>query len=70
MIKTVICYKVRKPMFNCDHFLAYYTSKTLEQAQAEAEKMNSEKPDKLFNGQSIDWNNVIEFYADRQEEMY
>ena len=69
-MKTVICYKVRKSMFNCDHFLAYYTNMTLEQGQAEAEKLNTEKPEKLFNGQPIDWNNVLYFYADQQEEMY
>ena len=69
-IMTVICYKVRKPMFSVDTFLAYYTYKSVEEAEAECEQLNSEKPAKLWNGNPVDWNNVEYFFASRQEEMY
>ena len=69
-MKTVICYETKNPMFGRKNFLAYYTNKSLEAGQAEAERLNAEKPEKLFNGQPIDWNNVVRFYADKQEEMF
>ena len=69
-MKTVICYETKKPTFGRYDFLAYYTNKSLEAGQAEAERLNTEKPEKLFNGQPIDWNNVVRFYADKQEEMF
>lgn len=70
MIKTVICYKVKKPMFHCNSFLAYYTYKSVAEAEKECEQLNKEKPAKLWNGRPIDWNNVEYFFASQQEEMY
>ena len=69
-MKTVICYETKNPMFGRNNFLAYYTNKNLEAGQAEAEKLNTEKPEKLFNGQPIDWNNVEYFFINKQGEMY
>ena len=69
-MKTVICYETKNPMFGRNNFLAYYTNKSLEAGQAAAEKLNTEKPEKLFNGQPINWENVVRFYADKQEEMF
>ena len=69
-MKTTICYKVNKPMFGkIDTFLAYYTDKSLEEAKAECEKLNSEKPAKLWNGKKVNWEDVKYFFAKEQEEM-
>lgn len=71
MTQTTICYKVKKaiPFTNCDHFLAYMTWKTVEEAQKDAEKLNREKPATLWNGLPIDWDTVDYFYADSQEDF-
>lgn len=74
MKKTVVCYQLKTPItFDgvkfYDHFLSYYTSETIEQAQADCDKMNKEKPSKLWNGKIIDWNEIDYFYASEQEEM-
>ena len=56
---TAICYKEKTPtVYNkgtiyetsCDTFLAYYTYKSLEEGQKDAERINREKPEKLWNG--------------------
>lgn len=66
---NTINYKVKTPFYGCTEFLAYYTHKTAEEAKAEADKLNSEKPAKLWNGKPIDWNEVEYFFASEQEEM-
>lgn len=78
MKNTVICYKVKTPVYynkgtkwekTCDVFLAYVTFKKLDAAKEEVEKLNSEKPAKLWNGTAIDWNNVEYFFANEQESF-
>ena len=76
---TVICYKTKKPVVynrgtkyesSCSDFLSYYTYKTKEEAQEEANELNTLKPEKLWNGKKIDWTEVDYFYVDDQDEMY
>ena len=78
-MSTVICYKLKNPMvFNkgtkwensCDTFLAYYTAKNEAEAQKEVDEINATHPEKLFNGEKIDWNEIEKFFVSRQEEMY
>ena len=73
---TTICYRTIEPtIYNkgtdfekrCDEFLAYYTCKSVEEAQKEVEMMNKTKPSTMSNGQSIDWNTVKEFFVSEQE---
>ena len=79
MKKTVICYKTTEPTYYnkgtenekaCDTFLAYYTYKTIEEAQAECDKLNAEHPEKLWNGERINWAKVAYFFINEQEEMH
>lgn len=65
-LETTICYKTVKG----DTYLAYYTYKTEQQAQAEVDNLNTNRPAKLWNGEHIDWTNVVEFFVYTQEEMY
>lgn len=76
---TAICFKTRKPIIynentqyetSRDTFLAYYTFKSVEEAQREADELNQSKPAKLFNGVRIDWNDVDFYFAKEQGEMY
>ena len=69
-MKTVICYKTKTPMYGDDKFLAYYTYKTVRDAQIEAEQLNAEKPARLITGAPINWDLVDYFYASEQEEMW
>lgn len=79
-IETVMCYKTREPkIYNkgteyektCDEFLAYtMPTRTLAEGQAEANRLNTERPSKLWNGKTIDWDNIICFFVTAQEEMY
>ena len=66
MMMTVISYETKKR----DKYLAYYTYKSVEEAQKEADALNTEKPTKMWNGEKIDWNEINRFYVKRQEEMY
>lgn len=71
----IICYKVKVPKVydngsTSDHFLSHYFYDTFEEAEKEAQRLNTEKPERLFNGQKINWNWVDYFYASVQEEMY
>ena len=66
MEMNTICYKMKTG----DEFLAYYTYKNDEEAKNEAEKLNTEKPAKLWNGQPIDWEKIDHFFVNKQEEMY
>ena len=76
MKQTVICYKTIKPtIYNkgtryesqCDEFLAYYASGDKAAAQAECDKLNAERPSKLWNGLPIDWKQIDHFFVDEQE---
>lgn len=63
---NTICYKSRR-WGNC---LAYYAYISDDAAQAEADKLNAEKPAKLFNDKPIDWTDVEYFFVNKQPEMY
>ena len=78
MLKTVICYKLRKPVIynkgtqyerSCDTFLAYYTYKSVIDAQADVDEMNKNKLVKDFRGLPIDWDSIEYFFVHQQEEM-
>jgi hypothetical protein len=67
MTKTnTICYRT----YDGNEYLAYYTYKNTVEAQAEADRLNTERPATLFNGEKVDWNRVKEFFVHRQEEFY
>ena len=79
MKSTVICYKTINPVYynkgtewekSCDHFLAYYTYKTVEEAKKEVAEINKNHPNKDTCGNPIDWTKVKEFFVSEQEEMY
>ena len=78
MKQTVICYKTKEPVYynkgtkderQCDQFLAYYTTKTKEEAQTECNELNNHHYEKLWNNEKIDWNKIEYFFTDEQEEM-
>lgn len=78
MKKSVICYKTSEPVFynkgtkyekSCDTFLAYETYKSLADAKAEAEEINTTKPEKLWNGEFAECDKKT-YFAQEQEEMY
>lgn len=76
---TVVCYKTKTPVYynkgtkyesTCDTFLSYYAGKSREAAQKDVDEINRTKPEKLWNGEKIDWTKVDHFFVDDQEEMY
>ena len=78
MKQTVICFRTINPIYynkgtkwetTCDHFLAYYTYKTIEEAKKEVEEMNRNHPAKDGAGLPIDWTAVKEFFVSEQEPM-
>ena len=73
-LMTVICYKLKegcyKPTLTWEGtYLAYYSHKTVEEAQKEADELNATKPEKLWNDVPIDWNKVDHFFVSQQEPM-
>jgi len=73
---TTICYKTKEPTYynkgtewekSCDTFLAYYTCKTMEEAEVETEEMNRTHPTHYSNGLPIDWEKIDYFFVDEQE---
>ena len=77
-LQTVICYKLKEGYYKpyttyngtwegtC---LAYYTYKTVEEAQKEVDEINATKPEKLWNDQPINWEKVDYFFVKQQEPM-
>lgn len=61
----VVCYRTKRG----DEYLAYYHHNK-ETAQHEVDKLNKDKPQKMWNGVKIDWDDVVEFFVDEQEERY
>lgn len=53
----------------CNEFLAYITNGTIEDAQKECDKLNAERPTKMWNGKKIDWTKIAYFFADEQEDF-
>lgn len=79
MKRTVICYTTKEPVYynkgtkyekTENTFLAYYTYKTVEEAQREVDTLNATHPAKLWNGERIDWTKIDSFFVSEQEEMY
>lgn len=75
---TTICYKTKNPVVynrgtkyesSCDTFLAYFTYKTREQAEAEVAAINHNKPQLSWSGEKIDWDAIDFFFVDEQEMM-
>ena len=78
-MSTVVCYKTVQPTIynkgtkyasSCDEFLAYYTYKSVAEAQAEVDNMNATHPNKTVTGMPIDWATIDHFFVSRQAEMY
>jgi len=78
-MSTVVCYKTKTPVYynkgtqwekTHDVFLAYYTFKSVEEAQKEVDELNATKPAKLWNDAPIDWDDVAYFFVQQQGEMY
>ena len=76
---NALCYKTKNPVIynkgtiwekQDDEFLAMYVSYNDQEAQAIADKLNSEKPNELPNGRNINWNEIAYFYINKQDEMY
>lgn len=61
----VVCYRTKRG----DEYLAYYHHNK-ETAQHKVDKLNKDKPQKMWNGINIDWDDVVEFFVHEQEEMY
>jgi hypothetical protein len=77
-LQTVICYKLKegcyKPYTSYNGtwegtYLAYYSHKTVEEAQKEVDEINATKPEKLWNDQPINWEKVDHFFVKQQEPM-
>jgi hypothetical protein len=73
-----VCYKLNTPIIynkgtkhesSCDTFLAYYYRGTREQTQAHVDKLNTEKPERLFNGELALCEERI-YFVNEQDEMY
>ena len=63
---NVICYRV---IATGEEYLAYYTFKNAEDAQKEADQLNSEKPERLWNDQPAKCNERF-YFVSQQEMMY
>lgn len=79
MLSNALCYKTKTPVIynrgtkyekTCDSFLAMYIGGTDAQAQAEADRLNKEHPDKFRWGEPIDWTKIDHFFINKQDEMY
>lgn len=67
--KRPMCNVVCEMHKNGEHFLTYYSYCSDEIVQKEVDTLNSEKPDKLFNGLPIDWEKIEYFYVSKQRAM-
>ena len=63
---TTVCYRTKRG----ETFLSYYTYKTPEVTEKEVKTLNETHPEKLWNGERVDWTKVEEFFVSEQEEMY
>ena len=66
-----VCYKIKNPVVynkgtewerTADTFLAYVSRKPLEVLTKEVEELNAKHPEKDNGWNTIDWNNVIEYF--------
>lgn len=65
MKKPVVCYITKDGR----HYLSHYHYDK-QKAQEEVNWLNTAKPTAYEYEKNIDWNNIIRFYVDEQEEMY
>lgn len=74
---NTICYKTKTPVVynkgtqwesSCDEFLAYYTNYSDERAQAEADRLNTEKPEFLPTGAPAHCDERF-YFVHKQEAM-
>ena len=63
---NTICYKV---IATGEEYLAYYTFKNDEDAQKEADRLNTEKPELLWNGEAAKCDERF-YFVNQQEMMY
>ena len=63
---NVICYRV---IATGEEYLAYYTFKNAEDAQKEADQLNTEKPERLWNGEASKCDERF-YFVSQQEMMY
>lgn len=63
-MNNTVCYKTKSGK----SYLAYYTY-SYQKAINDVNTLNATKPAKLFNGDVIDWNDITEFFVQKQEEM-
>lgn len=68
-----ICYKLKNPVtFNGrdfhTEFMSYVLYDNRENAEKVVEKLNQEKPGKLFNGEKIDWDRIDYFFVNECNE--
>lgn len=77
-LHNVICYKAKTPLVvnrgtkyeeSFDTFLLCYHYGSDEQAQADIDRLNAEKPDS-FRGVQIDWNKIEYLYRHKQGDIY
>lgn len=77
-MSTVICYKQSEPTIynkgtihekSCDTFLAYYTYKSVEEAQKEVDEINTNKPERLFN-RELAHCDTRTYFVQEQPEMF
>ena len=61
---TAICRRTKEGL----EFLEYFTLK--ENPEKEAEELNRTKPEKLWNGVNINWNNTKEFFVEDVTPFY
>lgn len=78
MKNLVICYHTNTPVYynkgteyekTRSEFLAYYFNGTREEAEEEVRRINTEKPERLYNGEPAECDERV-YYVDEQEEMY
>ena len=78
-LSLTLCYKTKNPViynegtqWESKHstFLFCYLGNTKrETAESICNRLNTEKPSKLWNGHIIDWDEIDYFYLNEQEEM-
>ena len=62
---TTVCYRTKRG----ETFLSYYTYKTFEVTEKEVRTLNETHPERLWNGEKVNWSEVKEFFVSNQKEM-
>ena len=78
MLVNTICYKTKNPVYfnkgtqyekKHDTFLMGIIWGTKERAQAEADRLNRERPTRYGNGEPLNWDEIDYFFASEQEDF-